>query len=681
MMKLTAFLLSALMALGASPAAAQAQAPATGAAKPLPVEAFFRNPAVRSPFLSPSGEKIAMLVPTREGRIGLAVADVRAPEKFVGVAQFNDADIRSFQWVNEQRLVFDAIDLQAAAGDQWGSGLYAVNADGSDFIWLIARAGAYTTGGVVTKPNALREPLSNRYQWVGTPKDGSDDVLVQRWSSDGPGKPSTQVLYRLDTRERSVRRLYNDPVPDGAQDWVLDPARQPRAATAFDGKQTVTVYWRDEGSREWQSLASFNAFNPGPQGFRPVAVDRDGRLYVSAINPDSPDQTSALYRYDVKNRKLDGKPLLALPGFDFDGRMHFDPRTGQLLGIEYLQDGPGMAWFDKALNEDQQHIDKQLPHTINALSCGRCQGGRHLIVTASSDIQSPVYFLYDRESKALKLLGATRPWLDSRALAGRMDFVRIKARDGLEIPSYVTKPGGKGPWPTVVLVHGGPNVRGVQWGFNPLVQFLASRGYLVVEPEFRGSEGYGDKLNRAGWKRWGLEMQDDVTDVTRWAIAQGLADAKRIALTGASYGGYATMMGLAKEPELYKVGVNWVGVTDIPLMYSIGWSDFLDADNPWARYGMPLKIGDPSADAEQFKATSPLQQAHRIKQPVLMAYGEEDYRVPLPHGTKMRDALIASGNKNVEWVQYPNEGHNFLLESTRIDFYSRFERFLAKHLN
>jgi dipeptidyl aminopeptidase/acylaminoacyl peptidase len=237
-------------------------------------------------------------------------------------------------------------------------------------------------------------------------------------------------------------------------------------------------------------------------------------------------------------------------------------------------------------------------------------------------------------------------------MAGTQDFVRIKARDGMSIPVYVTKPKGKGPFPTIVMIHGGPYVRGNQWGFSPDNQFLASRGYMVVEPEFRGSTGYGSKLFRAGWKQWGLTMQDDMTDATKWAIEQGLADPKRIAIAGASYGGYATMMGLVKEPELYKVGINWVGVTDIELMYTIGWSDFMGADSPWMKYGMPVMIGDPAKDAAQLKATSPLQQAHRIKQPVFMAYGEEDYRVPLPHGTKMRDALIANGNKNVECKKY-----------------------------
>jgi dipeptidyl aminopeptidase/acylaminoacyl peptidase len=288
-----------------------------------------------------------------------------------------------------------------------------------------------------------------------------------------------------------------------------------------------------------------------------------------------------------------------------------------------------------------------------------------------------MFFLLDRSTLKLQLIGAARPWIDAASTA-EVDFVRIKSRDGMEIPTYITKPKGNGPFPTVVLIHGGPHVRGSVWGFNPETQFLASRGYLVIEPEFRGSLGYGDTWFRAGWRQWGLKMQDDMTDTAQWAITKGLADPKRVAIAGGSYGGYAAMMGLVKEPSLFKAGLNFVGVTDIELLYTIGWSD--TAGSTWEKFGMPKLIGDREKDIDQFRKTSPLLLAGQIKQPVFMAYGEDDLRVPLPHGTKLRDALIRAGNTQVEWNQYPNEGHGFLLEKNKVDFYSRMEKFLAKHL-
>jgi dipeptidyl aminopeptidase/acylaminoacyl peptidase len=231
----------------------------------------------------------------------------------------------------------------------------------------------------------------------------------------------------------------------------------------------------------------------------------------------------------------------------------------------------------------------------------------------------------------------------------------------------------------VVLVHGGPYVRGAHYGWNDETQFLASRGYLVLQPEFRGSTGYGKKHFEAGLKQWGLKMQDDIADATKWAIAQGYADPKRICIAGASYGGYATLMGLVNDPELYQCGINWVGVTDINLMYNGHWRFADDLGESWKKYGMPEMIGDQIKDAEQLKATSPLEQAARIKRPVLLAYGAADERVPLIHGLAFRDALVQT-NKQVEWIQYDEEGHGWLLQKNNIDFWTRVEKFLDKHI-
>jgi dipeptidyl aminopeptidase/acylaminoacyl peptidase len=621
-------------------AALQAPIAMAQAAAPLPVESFFRNPALASPVLSPNGKQIAMAVPTKSGRMGLAVANVETPDKRVGVAQFDDADVRMVQWVNDQRLVFDLNDRNAELGKQKGSGLYAVNADGTEYEWLIQRPGA----GARVMGSPAKQPWPAHYSFVRTLDDGSDDVLIQRWELGH--QYSTPVMARLNSKTFVFKNLDTGEAPDRAQSWLLDRKLQARGVTTVDGKRTSTFYWREEGSSEWAKIGSQDLYSPELADIYPIAVDQSGRLYVAAINPDSKDGVTALYRYDTKKRQLDGPPVVSIPGFDFDGRFVFDATTQEMLGVRYTQDADGVAWFNKTMSDTQVAIDKLLPNTVNTFGCRHCLSVKDYLVVAQSDIQSPIYFLFNRDTQKLKLIGATRPWLDSRQVAGTQDFLRIKARDGLELPTYITKPKGKGPWPTVVMVHGGPYMRGHKWGFEPRAQFLASRGYAVIETEFRMSRGYGTKLFKAGWKQWGLTMQDDVTDVTRWAIANGIADQKRIAIAGGSYGGYATMMGLVKEPELYKAGINIVGVTDIAMMYTIGWGDFFagGVDNSWVKYGMPELIGDRVKDDDQFTRTSPLKRAKEIKQPVLMAYGSDDLRVPLPHGEKMKDALLASGN-------------------------------------
>jgi len=264
------------------------------------------------------------------------------------------------------------------------------------------------------------------------------------------------------------------------------------------------------------------------------------------------------------------------------------------------------------------------------------------------------------------------------AQMGERNFFRIQARDGLSIPLYVTLPPGRstGPLPTIVFVHGGPWVRGVTWEWSGEAQFLASRGYAVLEPEFRGSLGYGFKLFEAGWRQWGLAMQDDLADAAKWAIDKGIADPKRIGIGGASYGGYATLMGLIKNPELFRCGFEWVGVTDIDLMYSLARSDMSDEVRT---YEFPRIVGDRYKDADQLRETSPLANASRLSQPLLMASGGLDRRVPREHGIKFRDAVSAT-NRNVEWIEYPDEGHGWYKDDDNIDFWNRVERFLQENL-
>jgi dipeptidyl aminopeptidase/acylaminoacyl peptidase len=256
------------------------------------------------------------------------------------------------------------------------------------------------------------------------------------------------------------------------------------------------------------------------------------------------------------------------------------------------------------------------------------------------------------------------------------DFFHIKARDGLEFPVYVTKPHGKGPWPTVVLVHGGPWLRGWHWRWDPESQFLASRGYLVVKPEFRGSTGYGDALQIAGNRQWGLKMQDDIADATIWAAKQGLADPQRTCIAGASYGGYAALMGLVRYPDLYRCGVASSAVSDINLMYDAYWSDMGEDYKTW---GMPVLVGDKAKDAAQLTATSPLAQAAKIQRPLLLAHGGLDERVPITHASKLLSAL-ESNHAPVTWIEFKDEAHGWKKAANRIAYYERMQQFLDANI-
>jgi dipeptidyl aminopeptidase/acylaminoacyl peptidase len=303
-----------------------------------------------------------------------------------------------------------------------------------------------------------------------------------------------------------------------------------------------------------------------------------------------------------------------------------------------------------------------------------------VLVKSWSDREPGQFWVYRPAGSQWRLIARVRRDVDAKAMAG-LTLHRFKARDGLEIPVWVTRPdvgeASAGPRPAVVLVHGGPWVRGGHWQWDEDAQFLASRGYVVIEPEFRGSAGYGRRHFEAGWRQWGLAMQDDLTDALQWAVDQGWVDKSRVCIAGASYGGYAALMGLVRYPDTFRCGIAWVAVTDPRLLYDLAWLS--DMSDEVRRYRLPTLVGDRVADSERLAAVAPLMQAAQIRAPLLLAYGGQDRRVPLAHGERLRDALKSAG-RDPEWVVYADEGHGWLRPQNRYDFARRVERFLAQHL-
>ncbi|MFN9504850.1 MAG: alpha/beta hydrolase family protein, partial [Rubrivivax sp.] len=459
--------------------------------------------------------------------------------------------------------------------------------------------------------------------------------------------------------------------PLHSTEWLFDDQARVVAATTRD-KGEVTLQLRQADGR-FKVVSRFPELGEGEGSVWPLAYTADGQLLVQA--PHGP--TMALWTFDSAAGQLPAQPLLTSPGFDLQPEPILTAKG--LAGVRVKVEADVTQWFDPAFKALQEAVDKRLPDTNNRLSVPHHGDSPWVLVQAQSDQKSPSAFVYNRSTQRLVRLGETRPGLDATRL-GRMQFERIPARDGLPIPTYLTLPPGRTksspPPPMVVMVHGGPWTRGQDWSFDPEVQFLASRGYAVLQPEFRGSTGFGWKHFHAGWKQWGRAMQDDITDTVRWAIQQGHADPQRICIAGASYGGYAALMGLVREPALFRCAINWVGVTDPTLLLEVRWSDLT---REFTTYGARRLIGDPQNDAELFKQISPLQQAERIGAPVLMAYGAWDERVPIIHGERMRDAL-ARHKTPVEWVVYPEEGHSWRKPETHRNFWTRVERFLAQHL-
>jgi dienelactone hydrolase len=648
-----------LLLSGASVQCARAET-----AAPLPpAESFFGHAQFGSAALSPDGRLLAVVVGAQGKRDSLAVIDL-ADNKFYPTAGFDNADIGRIQWVNNKRLLFDTTDKQLGQRDNhFGPGLYAKNDDGSGFKQLAYRTGQQHAAD--TTAAGIQETLPwNTFMMRQNGAQASDFVYVTSPQYDTKGDVIDVELLRLNTL---TGRSYQVDAPPHVMRWVLDQHGEPAMAITTE-RDEASVYYRAPGGKAWKKITSYNPYT-GVGGYSPLAFGPDGTLYVgSGAGKDK----QSVFAMDVASGKMNPTPLVDSANYDFDGELIMG--RGKLLGLTMWGDSDSTLWFDPAMKAVQAEVDEKLANTANLITVPVRPATPWVLVTAFSDVQPRTLLVYNTETKAFKRIGSAHPAIKA-AQMGTQEVVRYKARDGLPIPAWLTiPPGGKRTGlPQVVLVHGGPYVRGGAWGWNAETQFLASRGYAVLEPEYRGSTGFGEAHFRAGWKQWGLGMQDDVADGAKWAIAQGIVDPKRICISGASYGGYAALMGLVNNPELFKCGVSWVGVTDIDLLYNGSWGFDDDISARYRKYGMPVLVGDPVKDAAQFKATSPLQQAARISQPLLLAYGGADRREPLYHGEKLYKA-VKQTNPDVEWIVYPDEGHGWALPKNRV------ERFLDRNI-
>ncbi|MFZ2989166.1 prolyl oligopeptidase family serine peptidase, partial [Ideonella sp.] len=623
-------------------------------------EARFLQPAqMTGAELSPDGRRLAMRLRGSHGRSILSVLDLATMKPTV-VFSSKESDASDFVWVNNDRLALTLGDWEVPQGDQDSApGLFAVNADGSDFRQLVERQRSFVREG----GDAELAPWNTFLLNSTTQKTGMD-VLVVRPEQWADNDIDYIKLLRLNTRTARTEEIDG---PMHAVAWWPDPEGALRAAVTQTGRRGA-IHWKDPATGVWRVLREFDAIT-GDSDLHICHVAADGRLYVSARRDRD---LLALWLLDPANGQWSEQPLIASPQFDVDAQVV--ARRDKVLGWRFTIDAEVTQWVDEDMRTLQAQIDKVLPRTVNRLSVPWTGDAPWVLIEAFADNQPQLYYLFNRQTRKFSKLGAERPDIVAKDVA-TMELVRIRARDGADLPVWITRPAGQTAakrLPTVVLVHGGPFATGPSWRWDDEAQFLAARGYLVIQPQFRGTLGFGRRHHVSGWREWGKAMQTDVTDATRWAIDQGLADADRIALAGASYGGYATLMGLIQEPALYRCGVCWVGVTDLDLLYSVSWDDM---SGSFKKFGLPRVMGDRVKDAADLKAHSPLHRAAELRQPLLLAYGGHDRRVPLVHGEKFRKA-VQQDNSKVEWIEYFAEGHGWRLPANQVDFWNRVARFL-----
>ncbi|PZP33390.1 MAG: S9 family peptidase [Roseateles depolymerans] len=651
----------------------------------VPAENFFQPAEMSETQLSPSGRYLALTTSKIGGRRALYVFDLNPGGRPTQAARFQGLDVVGVRWVNEDRLLFNVVDLSLGSGSNYHEppGLYAVDRDGDNLRELVRRTVSQGDGGSKIRDRSLAP--NHLLLRVPPAREGAanDEVIVgeARFNTAYEVTAIRPIVVNVNTGQS--RRMPDLAAPASTAEWLFDAAGEPRIAVSVD-EMEVRILYREPGQSEWRQIARGNQL---AMPFTPRFFDASGRLYVT--QREGAGGVSVLKRFDFKTGAPEPQPFVSTGRFDFQGDPVLSP-DGELLGIRVTTDAEDTVWLNPAMKAFQEKADKLLPGHVNRIACRRCgQSDMVALVQSFSDRDPGQVLVYRAKDDAWQSVGPLLRSIDP-ALMPRVDFQYFKARDGMQIPVWVTlppgmKPGTKPakPLPTVVYVHGGPNVRGRPWAWGwspfPYPEFMASRGYVVLEPEFRGSDGFGQTFLEAGFKQWGQAMQNDLADALKWAQQQGLSSDKAC-IAGASYGGYATLAGLMVTPDLYRCGIAWVAVSDLMLLAQ--GSSWVETDvGPLARKAvLPVRLGDAVKDEAMLRKYSPVEHADLIKAPLLLAMGGADVRVPLAHGERMRDALTKAGNPP-EWVVYPGEGHSWLLPESHIDFAKRMERFLAKHLD
>ncbi len=451
---------------------------------------------------------------------------------------------------------------------------------------------------------------------------------------------------------------------DHVWDWFADEQGVVRGAIGVEDGRWWMVYREKDGEtfKRWingtfsddDNITDFHAVGGSDIGYA-TATNKNGRL--------------ALFRYDFKKATL-GEVVWEHPTVDLDDVIF--GADGAPRAIEYVDDRPRIHWLDPEMRRIQAGLDKAVPNATNRVISRSVDGAQMLIVSSSAD-RPPEYLLYDRPNRALDIAAAPYGKMGGKLLAP-MRAVSYRARDGMEVPAYLTLPVGKPEkgLPLIVMPHGGPFVRD-SWGYDPWVQFLAAKGYAVLQPNYRGSTGYGVDYVKAGYGQWGRAMQDDIDDGAKWLAAQGVADPKRVCIMGASFGGYAALWASVKSPELYRCAISFAGISDVGAMLRYDRKSF--SASKYFRNWRSRVQGDTGFD---LKAVSPLFVPAKLAMPLLIAHGSDDDNVPMSQSAKFHQALTLAGKPH-EYVIYKDEGHGFASDVNETDFLNRVSAFLDQH--
>jgi dienelactone hydrolase len=604
-----------------------AASPAEGAPTAAELAA---TPLFADPALSPDGRSLA-IEGLRAGEPRLRIVDLADPGRASRAAPLpDDAELRWFRWIGNARLLIGFEEPDSAA-----SGMAVVDLT-TGRRTPIARLGGETRVIHVDRAGAF--------------------LLASAQASEA----ETPSVYRVDLTSGAATRVV-DPRPD-VWDWYADSAGVVRAGMGVKGGRSWLLYRSGEGDAFRQSERGAGDLDSGIERFVPVRGSDQG--YALARSPAG---RVALYRYDFEASRL-GALVYENPAVDIEG--YQTGPDGALLGVEYVDDRDEVRWFDSQLAALQAKLDKALPGRANRIVSMSDDRAR-LVVFSRSPTEPGTYYLSDSASGRLERLLDINPAVAGKPLSA-MRPVRYAARDGLEIRAYLTLPEGREArgLPLIVLPHGGPFARD-DWGYDPWVQYLASKGYAVLQPNYRGSTGFGQKFVARGDGEWGRGMQDDLDDGVRWLAGRGTIDAARTCIMGASYGGYAAMWAAVREGQPYRCAISFAGISDVAAQLEHDRKSF--APRFFKQWKARIQ-----GDAASLDALSPVRFAEHARIPLLIAHGGEDDTVPPDQATGMRDALERLGREPV-YLAYPEEGHDLEDSANIADFLEHVGAFLDAH--
>jgi dipeptidyl aminopeptidase/acylaminoacyl peptidase len=622
------------------------------------VDAYIKEDRFEQIKLSPNGDYFAATVP-REDRTALVTVSRKTGEITNHFMLTRNTHVFDFDWVSPERVVLSVAQKFGSVDQPYSTGeLFAMNASGGRFDML----GGYRAADLEFAAPTARGIAQNVYLEVNDTLAHDDRAIIVSVTSFGRDlKYST--AERMDVKDGRRSVISRSPVKRAT--FTTDNAGRLRFVIGAGDDNISKLYYRPDDDSEWKLVNDEAVTHHGEAA---LGFSADNALaYLQVENAQGPDSIVS-WNPVSGERKVVLRDAVADPD-----RILYRIGTRVPVGAMVVSDRPHTLFFDADSPEAKQYrmLEKSMPDEAVLITSGT-DDGRLLLVHAWSGSNPGQFFLFDTQARKVQSLFIRRQWINSDQSA-QVEAVSLKARDGLPLHGFLTRPrGSEGKaLPMVVLPHGGPIGVYDTWDFNDETQMLASAGYAVLQVNYRGSSNYGRAFLQAGAQEWGQAMQDDVTDATRWAIQQGYADASRVCIYGASYGGYAALMGVAKEPALYRCAAGYVGVYDLPMRYSRGAAQETRAGETWLREWM----GAPETLAE----VSPVNLANRIKVPVFLAAGGEDENAPIAHTRKMAAALKSAGVP-VETLYYDSEGHGFYTREHRRAYYTQLLAFLARSL-